>query len=307
MAEDNTGGSYPGMFNFQGIMDQFYNYKPNKEDDFGNAIKNTFASNMIQSAFDKEMSKEMGEFQNALGQSNMEMAAKLELANNSSMMQQEFNYGMQSMGAQFDFQNDFANAQFDRDVAMTAAEGEDTRKTQDNESFNRKQETIVAGEQQRLTDTGRIREQGQQSKELAAVQGGEQRLTDTNKSQLAREELAEQGNQQRATDTNRLRVTGEETRLNTQTQGSEQRATDSNRIKTEGAEQRLNTQTQGSEQRLTDTNRITVTGKEQRATDTNRINTQGDDNRKTMDFGNRLEARTRADQSKYSRNTARSF
>ena len=275
------GSPYPGMFNFQGIMDEFYNYKPNKDDDFGAAIKHTFASNMIQSAFDKEMAKEMGEFQNALGQQNMQMAANLELANNSSMMQQEFNYGMQSMGAQFDFQNEFANAQFDRDIAMTAAQGEDTRKTQDNESFNRKQEAIVAGEQQRLTDTGRIRQEGEESRLNAAVVGGEQRLTDTNKSQLAREELKVSGDQQRATDTNRIRVTGEESRLNTITQGNEQR--------------------------LTDTNRIATTGAEQRLTDTNRINVQGDDNRRTMDFANRLEAKTRADQSKYSKNTARAF
>ena len=241
------GSPYPGMFNFQGIMDEFYNYKPSEDDDFGAAIKHTFASNMIQSAFDKEMAKEMGEFQNALGQQNMQMAANLELANNSSMMQQEFNYGMQSMGAQFDYQNEFANAQFDRDIAMTAAQGEDTRKTQDNESFNRKQETIIAGEQQRLTDTGRIRQEGEETRLNTAVAGGEQRLTDTNKSQLAREEMKEQGNQQRATDTNRLVTTGEQTRLNTQTTGAEQRLTDTNRLQTEGAETRLNYQTQGNE------------------------------------------------------------
>ena len=228
MADDNKT-PYPGMFNFQGIMDEFYNYKPSSDDDFGSAIKHTFASNMIQSAFDKEMSKEMGAFQNALGQSNMKMAADLELANNSSMMQQEFNYGMQSMGSQFDFQNEFANAQFDRDVAMTAAQGEDTRKTQDNLSFNTKQESIVAGEQQRLTDTNRgdearltQEEAARQQKELTAVQGGEQRLTDTNKSQLARDELLVQGTEQRLTDANRLRIQGEETRANTQVTGAEQ-------------------------------------------------------------------------------------
>ena len=75
MAEENNNNenpTYAGMFNFQGIMDQFYNYKPGEEDELGNAIKQTFASNMIQSAFDKEMAKEMGEYQNALGQSNMQ-------------------------------------------------------------------------------------------------------------------------------------------------------------------------------------------------------------------------------------------
>ena len=188
--DKNKDQSYPGMFNFQGIMDSFYSYKPAAADDeIGNSIKNTFASNMIQSAFDKEMSKEMGEFQNALGQSNMKMAADLELANNSSMMQQEFNYGMQSMGAQFDFQNQFANAQNDRDVAMLAATGEDTRKTQDNQAYNARLQEITQQEQARLTDTNKIRETTEANIDLAQVQGGEQRLTDTNRSQNAREEI----------------------------------------------------------------------------------------------------------------------
>ena len=93
----------------------------------------------------------------------------------------------------------------------------------------------------------------------------------------------------------------------TRTEGDEQRLTDQSRIRETGMQTRENTRVTGDETRKTDTNRITVTGDETRKTDTNRINTQGDDNRKTMDFGNRLEARTRADQSRYSRNMARSF
>ena len=33
-------------------------------------------------------------------------------------MEQEFNYGMSSMGAQLDYQNDYANAQYDRDIGI---------------------------------------------------------------------------------------------------------------------------------------------------------------------------------------------
>ena len=65
-------------------------------------------------------------------------------------MQQEFNSGMASMGAQFDYQNQFANAQYDRDIGMLGATGEQTRKNQDNEAFNQRQNTIVSGEQERL-------------------------------------------------------------------------------------------------------------------------------------------------------------
>jgi hypothetical protein len=258
--EDDTG--YPGMFNFQEVMNKFYDYTPDKDDDFGNAVKQSFASNMVQSAFDKEMAKEMGLFQNALGQANMKTAADLELANNSAMMQQEFNYGMQSMGAQFDFQNQFSNAQFDRDIAMTAAQGEDTRKTQDNAAYNNRLQEITQQEQSRLTDTNKIRETTEANIEFAQVQGGEQRLTDTNKSQNLREEMKTQASEKRLTDTNQLRTAGEENRALTQTQGTEARLTDSNKAS---------------------------------------------ENRTTMDFQNRLESKTRAEQSKYARNTARAF
>ena len=38
------------------------------------------------------------------------------------MMGKEFEYGLASMGAQFDFQNEFANSQYDRDIAMLGAD-----------------------------------------------------------------------------------------------------------------------------------------------------------------------------------------
>ena len=80
MAEDKKD-VYPGMFNLQGIMDAFYQYKPGPDDETGAAIKNTFASNMIQSAFDQQMAMQMAEFQAGIGTTNMETAANLELRN----------------------------------------------------------------------------------------------------------------------------------------------------------------------------------------------------------------------------------
>ena len=58
----------------------------------------------------------------------MTHAANLEQRNNASMMEQQFNYGMHQMGAQFDYQNQYANAQYDRDIGMQAATGEQTKK-----------------------------------------------------------------------------------------------------------------------------------------------------------------------------------
>lgn len=149
MAENNEADFYEGMFNLSGVMEGFYNYQPNSKDEIGNAIKNTFASNMIQSAMDQQMAMQMAQFQAGIGTQNMQTAANLELNNNSRLMTQDFEQGMQTMGAQFDYQNTYANAQFDRDIGMLGATGEQTRKTQDNESFNRRSEAIVAGEQQR--------------------------------------------------------------------------------------------------------------------------------------------------------------
>jgi hypothetical protein len=166
------------------------------------------------------------------------------------------------MGAQFDFQNEFANSQYDRDIGMIAAQGEDARKSTDNAAYNNRLQTITQREQDRLTDTNKIRETSQANIDYEQVRGGEQRLTDTNKSQNLREETMVQGTEQRLTDTNRLRTEGEENRAQTQTEGAEKRLTDSN---------------------------------------------VAQENRSTMDFQNRLESKTRAEQSKYARNTARAF
>ena len=149
MAENNGADFYNGMFNLAGVMEEFYKYTPNSDDEIGNAIKNTFASNMIQSAMDQQMAMQMAEFQAGIGTQNMQTAANLELNNNSKLMTQEFEQGMQTMGAQFELQNTYANSQYERDIGMLGATGEQTRKNQDNEAFNLRQNAIVEGEQQR--------------------------------------------------------------------------------------------------------------------------------------------------------------
>ncbi len=127
--EETTGSIDQGMFNFDAVMKQFYDYKPDKDDAEGRAIKNNFQANMIQSGFDAQMAKDMAYQQSSIAQSNMTLAADLEARNTSSNMQQEFNYGMQSMGAQFEYQDKFANNQFDRDLGTLAATGDQERQT----------------------------------------------------------------------------------------------------------------------------------------------------------------------------------
>ena len=156
MAEETKGSIDKGMFNFQNVMDEFYKFKPTDEDSEATAIKRNFQANMVQSGFDAQLAKEMAQQQSSIAQSNMITAADLEARNTSSNMQQEFNYGMQSMGAQFEFQDKFADNQYDRDLGTLGATGEQQRLTQSNQ-----------GSQDRLTETVR----GEQAKGLASVQG----------------------------------------------------------------------------------------------------------------------------------------
>ena len=105
MSEDNNRST--GMFNFQKIMQDFYNYEPGEDDAEGRMMKNAYQGNFIQSALDSQLAMQLGEFNTGLAQSNMTHQADLEQRNQSAMMKDEFNYGMQSMDAQFQYKNEF--------------------------------------------------------------------------------------------------------------------------------------------------------------------------------------------------------
>ena len=138
-----------GMFNFQGVMNKFYGYQPGKDDSEGRAIKNSFMANMVQSGFDAQMAKDMAQQQSQIAQSNMTLAADLEARNTASNMKQEFNYGMQSMGAQYEYQNKFANNQYNRDLGTLAAQGEQYREGLTEQGKQERLTAVVKGEQER--------------------------------------------------------------------------------------------------------------------------------------------------------------
>jgi len=146
-----AGSIDQGMFDFQSVMDQFYKFNPSDEDSEATAIKRNFQANMIQSGFDSQLAKDMAQQQSAIAQSNMTHAADLEARNTSSNMEQEFNYGMQSMGAQFEFQDKFANNQYDRDLGTLAATGEQERANMGAKGEQDRLTTVTTGEQQRET------------------------------------------------------------------------------------------------------------------------------------------------------------
>jgi len=138
-----------GFFGYNKVMDDFYNYEPDQEDSEGRSIKRNFQANMVQSGFDAALSESMAQTQSQLAQSNMITAADLEQRNTAANMQQEFNYGQQSLGTQFELQDKFADNQNERDLGMLTATGEQQRLTQNSKGLQDRQTAIVQGEQSR--------------------------------------------------------------------------------------------------------------------------------------------------------------
>ena len=206
-----------GMFNFQGVMNKFYGYQPGKDDSEGRAIKNSFMANMVQSGFDAQMAKDMAQQQSQIAQSNMTLAADLEARNTSSNMKQEFNYGMQSMGAQYEYQNKFANNQYNRDLGTLAAQGDQARQQIGAEGAQDRLTTVTQGEQQRLG----IQEQGKESLKQIGAQGDE-----------SLKQIGASGDEA----VRQIGASGDQTRLN---------------YAAKGAEDRKGYETQGEQARLT--------------------------------------------------------
>ena len=269
-----------GMFNFQGVMDTFYGYQPDKDDSEGRAQKNSFMANMIQSGFDQQLAQGMAQQQAQIAQSNMTVAADLERLNTSVNMAQEFNYGMQSMGAQYEFQNQFAENQSKRDQAMVGVVGDDTRKTVGAQGTQDRLTTVTQGEQSRLnTQTA-----GSEQRKGIAAQGDQDRLNIGATGEESRKNIA---------------ASGTEDRLSIGKQGEAQRLT----VGEQGKQERETIGVAGQEQRETDTNKLTVGGEQQRLTDTN----VAEEGRKTIGYTDTVEAGKQNRQSARSRAMARSF
>ena len=66
------------------------------------------AANLTEKAFDADAAKEMAYTQAGISSQLANQEADLAMRNESEARAQEFGYGMKSMGAQFDHQNNFA-------------------------------------------------------------------------------------------------------------------------------------------------------------------------------------------------------
>jgi hypothetical protein len=275
-----------GFFGYQKVMDDFYNYKPDEDDSEGTAIKRNFQANMVQSGFDAALSESMAQTQSGIAQQNMTHAADLEQRNTASNMQQEFNYGQQSMASQFELQDKFADNQSERDIVALGAQTEAQR------SLNNS-----AGMQQRLTAI----EQGNQNRKLADTQGGYQ---------IQQQEIAADASKYGADATkDASKYQSDASVTNTKTQAASQdRATDAQERSTDKqtAASITNTQTTADASKY-GADATKEASMYQSDTSTRNITETGNQQRETMGYQDNLEAGKEKRQSARSRTMARSF
>ena len=322
----------PGVFNFSQIMEDFYNYSPAEDDTLGQMQKSAFQGNIVQTGFDAMLASSLADQNAGIAQENMAVQAGLEKTNALDLMQAEFGYNELSKESNFEYENSFANAQYDRDVGMLAATGEQQRDNIKEQSNQDRLTNIVQGEQQRLTDaqniesaekiaTGQFASDDYQANVAAeASMFGATAAADAATTVADTQAGASNYGADRQLDAQELRTEADKDITDTQTQSAE-RITDT---QTQSAENITGLQTTSAEN-ITDTRTeadkdiaVTAAGasmygsdkqlegvKDTNVTSTRNIRATGDETRSTQDNEQRLKARERADMSRYSRSMAR--
>lgn len=116
-----------GMYNFSGMMDEFF--KPaSKEDTARSGLQTGLVADFIGKFGDSAFSKDMANYQSRLYKDNSKFGADLQYDFDSKTRADEFGYGMRSMDKQFNLQDEFQNRQFGRNIGMEQAQGEQRRK-----------------------------------------------------------------------------------------------------------------------------------------------------------------------------------
>ena len=293
--------SYGGNFNFSQIMDDFYNYQPGADDSEGRMQKNAFQGNFIQSGLDAQISMGLGSFNSGLAQSNMTHAADLELRNQSALMKDEFNYGMQSMDAQYGYKTEFAEGQHERDLGMVGTIGEQHRENMGAQGTQDRLGIITQGEQQRQTEA-----QNNASKEKVA-QGMYDKDRDVTNIQA-----------DSARDTSTISADADKDVANTQkdaTLGSASIQADASKYQSDASVKSSEISADADKFQATAAADASKYGSD-RTVDVANVNAQGtidntratgDETRKTQDNETRLKAKDRANMHSYARSTARAF
>ena len=310
-ANNPTAGSmYGGAFNLNSIMEQFYNWKPDANDDEGRAIKNTTQADMVNSAFQTQLSQMMAQSQAGISKDMMNFQQMLERQAAGEARKEEFEYGMQSMGAQFEQQNNYANAQYDRDIGMLGATGEQERLNKEKQGNQDRLTQIVQGEQSRLNigaqgsqDRMNITAQGESDIAKIGAQGEQDRANI--ETQQAAQGLREQAN---------ISAQGTQDRQNIKTQQAAQAEREVGNIQAQGEADRQNIVTQQQSQGERERGNIGAQGEQDRQNigaqgdqDVRKIEATGGQERQTMEKGDELQAKKANRQQARARSLARAF
>lgn len=129
MAVDNQGFyggdkdwkvSKQGNFNYQEIMNNFYSWKPAKDDKAGTAMKNTFAVNFLQSGIDSLIASSAAHRDAKITTRMMQTQADLERATAGKLMEKEFAYRQKDKASTYDLENRFDQKSFERQQIAAA-------------------------------------------------------------------------------------------------------------------------------------------------------------------------------------------
>ena len=276
-----------GLFNFQSIMEKFYSWEPGEDDTAGQALKNTFMADNVQTVLNNQMAKDLAYTNAEIATGQMTDAAKLELANTSLIMKDEFDYGMQKMGSEYDYQSKFAVDEANRGLNAAAQAGDIAQG-----------QTKLEGEENRLN----IQAQGREELDQISATGDEairqvsaQGNVDINKigaqGQVDKDNINAQGN----VDLSKIGAQGDVDKANIGAQGDQ----DVRKIYAQGYMDQALTKVKGEQ------DRFTIIG--QGDQDVRKIKTTGDETRKNMTQQTNEDGRTAARQSKYARGLAGMF
>ena len=97
-----------GLFGFQGLMDDFYGYQPEGDDDEGRALKRGFQADMINKFANSQLSMAQAAQAQQYSLDSMQSEADLTLRNQTQTNKQMFDYGMAEMGAKYDYESRMA-------------------------------------------------------------------------------------------------------------------------------------------------------------------------------------------------------
>tara|TARA_Y100000401_G_scaffold72133_1_gene58188 strand:+ start:9084 stop:10259 length:1176 start_codon:yes stop_codon:yes gene_type:complete len=170
--------SYGGVTDYGQISQQFQNWKPTS--DWGKAMQATYMQETLQSYNDMQQAQSMA-FTNAGIQMDMMTAtAALELANKGALLDAEQKAALNMMGGQFDLESKFAQDEYNRDVGkmglgtdlniqLMQAQGDQDRANFQVQGYEDRMGEQERGNQQRLTQAQANIEKQQQTAQAAEL------------------------------------------------------------------------------------------------------------------------------------------